>query len=227
VPPEPPTEQRLACVYGTYPGHGNAQDAYPGWTEDAVMWGPHHGIPIIAPADGRVERYAFGTPLDATSVWEDDTYVINWTALFAEWICRTVDPLQTMLVAVFFPTTPMTIAGQRVGHVHYAHVENTIKTGAVRQGEQFAASSDSGIRFEPGNPVARAAHVHCAAGAGTNLSPNGDLDGRLAIIAQGWAATDIHTVPGPAEYQRPNLWCAGRRYEDFQKAGKAPPPLPG
>jgi hypothetical protein len=227
VPPEPPTEQRLACVYGTYPGHGNAEDAYPGWTDETVNWGPHHNIPIIAPADGRVERYAFGTPLDAASAWESDEYVINWTALFEGWICRTVDPLQTMNVLVWYPSAPFTVGNQRVGHLHYAHVRSDIKTGPVKQGEAMGYSADSGIRFEPGNPVARAAHVHCCAGAGTNLSPNGDLPGVLAIIAQGWQATDIHSVPGPAQYQQPNLYCAGRLYSDFQKAGKPPPPMPG
>ena len=71
----------------------------------------------------------------------------------------------------------------------------------------------------------RAGHLHACAGAGTQLSPNGDLDGRLAVIAQGWQATDLSNMPGPQEYQS-GRYCAGRLTSEFTQAGRPIPPMP-
>src|SRR5262249_50735345 len=141
-----------------------------------------------------------------------------------EWACW-VGPAQTMFVAVFWPAAGyIVIEGQRCGHLHYGHVRSDVRTGQVTQGQQFATSWDTGIRWEPQIDT-RAAHTHCCAGAGTQLSPNGDLPGRLAAIAQGWQVTDIGRVPGPTDYQT-GQWCAGRRRSDFTAAGKLLPPIP-
>lgn len=229
-PSEPPPPARIQSVYGTYNGHGLAIDAYPGRTDDEVQWGPHHGIPLVAPVDGRVEVYQFGTPLNMAmsaihSVLADPAgYVANWHALSDGWTCRAT-PQQTMYVAVFYPSDYFEVGGQRIGHLHYGHVRGDIRTGPVRQGDVFAYVYDSGIRFEPQVPNARAAHVHCCAGAGTQLSPNGDLPGRLAVFAQGWQATDAGFMPGPSEYQS-GAWCAGRRLSDFTRSGRPVPPMP-
>lgn len=209
-------------MYGTYSGHGLARDAYPGLTEEMVQWGPHHGIPLVAPADGRIEVYSFGTPLDVAAMAAE--YRANWQALSEGWTCL-ADPLQAMYVAVWWPSGAYSVAGQRIGHLHYGHVHAAIKAGPIRQGEQFATVWDSGIRFEPGVPNARAAHVHCCAGAGAQLAPNGDLDGRLAVLAQGWEVTDIGFAPGPTDYQS-GRYTAGRLTSDFTRAGKPIPPMP-
>jgi hypothetical protein len=225
-PPPAPTP-RLAGVYGTYSGHGQAVDLYGGRTDAEVQWGPHHGLPLVAPVDGRVEVYQIGTPLsNAQAVqamgWERAAI---WHALADGWTCWAADPLQTMYVAVFWPSAPLVIEGQRIGHLHYGHVLGNIQTGVVTKGEQFAITWDSGIRFEPSIPHARAAHVHCAAGAGTALSPNGDLPGRLAAVAQGWALTPLGSVPGPQDYLS-GRFCAGRLLRDFHENGKVIPPMP-
>ncbi len=201
-----------------------AKDAYPGLTEDAVQWGPHDSVPIVALVDGRVEAYSFGTPLGThrlTMISQE--YRANWDALSEGWVCQ-AQPQQAMHVAVFWPNAPLTINGQRIGHFHYGHVRQDIKAGPVRQGEVFAYSWDSGIRWEP-RLNTRAAHVHCCAGAGSVLSPNGDLDGRLAVLAQGWEATDVGTLPGPQDYES-GRYVAGRLLTDFQRAGKPIPPMP-
>lgn len=218
-----PEPMRIGAVIGTYSGHGLAKDAYAGLTTEQVHWGPHHGLPIVAPADGRVELYQIGTPLGMVTA-QGQEYTANHMALFAEWVCL-ADPLQTMAVAVWWPAAPFTVEGQRIGHLHYGHVRGDVRTGAIAKGEQFAQSWDSGIRFEPGVPKARAAHTHCCAGAGTTLSPNGDLPGRLAAVAQGWTVTDIGTVPGPTDYQG-GRYTAGRLTSDFTQAGKPIPPMP-
>ena len=223
-PPEPPPPARILSVYGTYSGHGLAVDAYPGRTEDEQAWGPHHDIPIVAPVDGRVEVYQLGTPLGTADAEPEPRYTAQWHALADGWTCLAT-PQQTMYVAVFYPSQPLTIHGQSIGHLHYGHVRSDIKAGPVRQGEQFATVWDSGIRFEPGVPNARAAHVHCCAGAGTQLSPNGDLTGLLAVLAQGWTPTSVGTVPGPQEYSAGG-WTAGRRTSDFTREGRPIPPMP-
>ena len=176
--------------------------------------------------------YTFGTPLNMAQAM-DERYQAQHRALFEGWGCRV--PLtrvasdfysgQTMYVAVFWPSAPLTIEGQHVGHLHYGHVRSDVRSGPVRTGEQFATSWDSGIHFEPGVPNARAAHTHCCAGAGTTLSPNGDLPGRLAAVAQGWAVVDVGTVPGPSDYQG-GAYCAGRRLADFTSGGHPLPPMP-
>jgi hypothetical protein len=239
APPTPePAPPQIAAVIGTYSGHGLAKDSYAGLTPEQVSWGPHHGLPIIAPADGRVEVYTFGTPLSLVPL--NPQYAAQHQALFDGWTCKapeqriawpgdnvaTLFGAQTMYVAVFWPAAPLTIEGQRVGHLHYGHVRGDVRTGAIARGEQFATSWDSGIRFEPGVPHARAAHTHCCAGAGTTLSPNGDLPGRLAAVAQGWTVTDIGTIPGPQDYQG-GRYTAGRLTSDFTSAGRPIPPMPG
>lgn len=224
---EPPAQQ-IGCVHGTYPNHKPARDAYAGFTEEQVQWGPHHNVPLVAPVNGRVERYAIGTPLDAAKQLfaHSPLYVENLVALSEGVVC--VIPEQVMYVAVFWPDEPLIIAGQRIGHLHYGHVHENIRVGRVAQGDAFAWAWDTGIRFEPGVPKARATHTHCCAGAGTTLSPNGDLPGEYAIMAQGWAATDIGTVPGPTGttgYQS-GRYTAGRPTSDFTEAGKQIPPMP-
>lgn len=221
---EPPAPQ-VGCVHGTYSGHGQARDAYAGLTEEQVQWGPHHNIPLRAPVNGRVERYAIGTPLvDARMQFaHSPLYVENLFALSEGVVCAI--PEQVMYVAVFWPNAPLVIDGQRIGHLHYGHVHENIRVGTVAQGDEFAWAWDTGIRFEPGVPKARATHTHCCAGAGTTLSPNGDLPGVLAVKAQGWAATDIGTVPGPTDYMG-GRYTAGRLTTDFTKAGKPIPPMP-
>jgi len=233
-PPEPPepTPERLGCVHGTYQGHGLARDAYPGWDADMVNWGPHHGHPLVAPADGTIEVYRFGTPLPGGRFATvepiealGDVYVGRWRQLTEGAVCFAVG--QQMIVAVWWPAAPYYVAGTHVGHLHYGHVADSVRTGWVAGGDTFAYSWDSGIRFEPGNPTARAAHVHCCAGSGRLLSPNGDLPGELAIAAQGWApVTDLRTVPGPLDYQVPNRYTAGRLLSDFTSAGEPLPEMP-
>lgn len=175
----------------------------------------------MAPANGRVEVYSFGTPLAQQAA---ALQVAPWVELFTDWVCW-ASPQQAMYVAVFWPSAPLTIEGQRIGHLHYGHVRSDVRTGAVSKGQQFATVWDSGIRFEPGVPNARAAHTHCCAGAGTTLSPNGDLPGRLAAVAQDWKVTDVGFVPGPTEYQS-GQFCAGRKLADFTQTGKPIPPMP-
>lgn len=223
LPPLPPSTG-LQGVYGTYSGHGLAVDLYGGRTEEQTAWGPHHGLPLVAPVDGRVELYQFGTPLAVGGGDWGRAYRANWHALADGWVCR-ADPLQVMFVAVFWPSAPLVIEGRRVGHLHYGHVNPIVATGAIKQGQQFTTVWDSGIRFEPGVPHARAAHTHCCAGGGAQLSPNGDLPGRLAVVAQGWAVRDIETVPGPSDYQS-GQFCAGRRLSDFTQGGHPIPPMP-
>jgi len=228
--PEPPPVPVLSGVYGTYSGHGLAQDLYGGTTDEQVQWGPHHGLPLVAPVDGRVELYQIGTPLSAQTGLAafDPVYRVNWHALSDEWVCRVPPHLgaQVMYVAVFWPTGPLWLNGTRCGHLHYGHVRSNVTTGSVAAGQPFATTWDSGIRFEnAGITNARAAHTHCCAGAGTTLSPNGDLDGRLAVLAQGWSVTDLRSIPGPSDYQS-GAYCAGRRLTDFTSGGHPIPPLP-
>lgn len=240
MPPGEGPAAPILAVIGTYSGHGQAADSYAGRTPEETAWGPHHGIPLVAPADGRIEVFSFGTPLSVLAA--DPDYADRYHALFGGWTCmapppvlpeRTftpgeplpmIEPLQTMFVAVFWPSASLTIEGQRVGHLHYGHVRADIKAGAVRQGEPFATAWDSGIRWEP-RLNTRAAHTHCVAGSGTALSPNGDLPGRLAAVAQGWDVTDGGTLPGPQDYET-GRYCAGRLLSDFTRAGKSLPPMP-
>lgn len=225
--PPPPTP-RIQVVYGTYAGHGLAKDAYGGYTPEQLAWGPHHNIPIKAPVDGRVELYQIGTPL-AQNAWilgngmNPLDYRVCWASLSSGWTCM-AGPLQTMFVAVFWPASTLVIDNVRIGHLHYGHVHQDVKTGPVAAGDTFALSWDSGIRWEPSIQT-RAAHTHCCAGAGSTLSPNGDLDGTLAIKAQGWNATALASVPGPLQYQS-GQYCAGRLRNDFTAAGKPIPPMP-
>jgi hypothetical protein len=232
-PGPPPAPRAVGCVYGTYSGHGLAVDAYAGRTPHEIAWGPHHWIELRAPADGTIVVYQLGTPL-AQTAWQAlaahsgvpiDVYAANYQALWAGWRCWAT-PLQTMIVAVWYPSARYVLEGIGIGHLHYGHLHPAVEAGAIRAGAVFGRSWDSGIRFEPGVPRARAAHTHCCAGAGAQLSPNGDLPGRLAVLAQGWApATDIGTVPGPPEYFR-GLYTAGRLTSDFERAGQPLPPLP-
>lgn len=227
VPPDPSPAPTLRGVYGTYSGHGLAQDLYGGATDEQVQWGPHHGLPLVAPCRGHVELYAFGVG-SAGLAAVNPAYARQHLALFAGWTCGVpaLYGLQTMYVAVFWPDEPLTVDGQRIGHLHYGHVRSDVQAGPVDAGQQFATSWDSGVRFESmGVPTARAAHTHCCAGAGAQLSPNGDLDGRLAVAAQGWTTTDARTMPGPTDYAS-GRYCAGRLLSDFTRAGRELPPVP-
>jgi hypothetical protein len=240
-PPAPnPPPETLQGFGGSYPGHDPAVDCYLGWTAEQVQWGPHHGLPLLAPADCTVEAYSFPTPL---SVYQQMTAEQRAAAraLFAGWTCgawaeagawhavndNLIDPLQIMYVAVVRFAQPFVIDGVPLQHLHLGHVHPQIATGRRAKGEQFGQTWDSGIRFEQaGNPVARAAHVHTAASTRAELTPNGNVSGLYAARAMGWLVQPVARVPGPEEYRQPYQYTAGRRYAEFQQAGRPIPPIP-
>ena len=224
-----PATTALDGVAVTYGGHGFARDAYLGHTDEEVAWGPHDSWPLIAPSDGRVELYDFGTPLFGAAAM-DPEYVQRHHDLFDGWVCIVPpDPSrpgfgQTMHVAVFWPSQAIQTSGGRLTALWFGHVRGNVRTGAVNKGDTFAETGASGIQFErAGVATARAAHAHVCASTTGQLSPNGDVDGMLACEAMGWQVRFIgNDGPGPDQYKT-GAYCAGRLLADFQNGGK---PLP-
>ena len=231
VPVPVPTPVQLRGSAGSYPGHDPAVDCYLGWTDEQVQWGSHHGLPLVAPVDGVVQRYSFPTPIGSSFLVGSNRPLgqaaANYISLFSTWTCRNLlEPNQTMYVAVFTPNRPIFTSRGVVKLVILGHLQQGVVIGPVQRGVKFGVSWDSGIRFEGQNPVARAAHVHVAASSSGVLSPNGDMDGWAGVEAMGWQVTNVGRVPGPSDYPVPNLWCAGRRYADFTASGHAIPASP-
>jgi hypothetical protein len=233
VPPvAPPTTSGLYGVAVSYPSHGMARDLYLGYTDDQVQWGAHSNLPITAPVAGTVTLYSMATPLAVVQAMGAE-YHAQHVALFSEWVCSL--PLadlvalgQNMYIAVLVYDTPLSTPYGVVRADWAGHVKGNVKGGRVAQGEQYAESFDSGIRFElAGVSNARAAHIHACASATGTLTPNGDLDGLAFAAVRGWAPiTYLGEVgPGPTQYQQGG-WTAGRRTADFTLAGKPLPPLP-
>lgn len=246
-PPSPPPGIRAFAV--SYSGHDPARDVYPGLDLDQVEWGPHHGVALTAPTAGTVQAYQFPTPLSVYQAMDPAARLIarqlwcGWSCCLPTladacrthtvdlplsdqwWVYDTVQPYQTMYVAVFVPDAPLVISGKTVRLLVYGHVRNDIRTGRVTRGEQFATVWDSGIRFEAVGVQARAAHVHCAASTTGQVSANGDVDGLLAATALGWTVEWRGQGPGPNEYMS-GQWVAGRRRSDFERAGRSLPPVP-
>lgn len=236
-PPPPPTVKAIGGVSFTYAQHDPARDCYLGYDDNQIQWGPHHGIPLIAPADGVVTLYTFPTPLSILEV-EDEEYQATWHTLFDDQPCMIreadilgvdgeVHVLQTMYFLVYKPNSPIRTSRGTVVASWFGHVDGQqIKTGAVKKGEQFGRAWDSGIRFESGGVVnARAAHVHCCASATGNLTMNGDIDGLAAAEMMGWSVRHLGTGPGPNDYFL-GKHTAGRHTSDFTAAGKPIPPMP-
>lgn len=241
-PPPPPTTPPIRGTAGSYGvQHDPAVDAYLGLDDEQVQWGPHHGISLIAPVDCTIEMYSLPTPLtqyqQMTAAERENARALFYQHACSvpalqtmKWVCNDneYDPAQTMFVAVLRPNRPITLRdGTVLNHMHFGHVHAAIRTGPCPAGTPFAQTWDSGIRFElAGNPTARAAHVHVAASTVETLSPNGNVSGLYACEAMGWYVTQVAYAPGPNDYMQPNKWCAGRRYSEFQQAGKAIPPMP-
>ncbi len=227
-PPDPTPPAAITGVAVTYAGHNPARDCYLGYTAEQVAWGVHWGIPFIAPADGVVSIYTFPTPISAMMA-ADPVYAANHAALFGgDFICgmmaeQLLTTGQTMYFVLFVPHAPL--AGLKA--MWFGHARGNAKTGAVKQGEWFGESADSGIRFETaGVPTARASHVHLCASATGALTMNGDVDGLRAAAAMGWQVEFIGSNgPGPSQYQG-GAYTAGRLHADFTKAGKPIPPMP-
>lgn len=239
--PEPaPEPSRLRGVAVTYSTHGLARDCYLGLTEDEIAWGPHDGWPLIAPCDGTVTLYQFGTPLPAlaTRLARDPEYAAQHAALFDGWVCIAppfVDAEQnltwlagagqTMNVLVFVPVAPISTSYGLVRALWHGHVRNACQTGRMPKGDQFGLVGASGIQFERiGVSKARAAHSHACASATGQLSPNGDLDGMACAEAMEWDVTFLGNGPGPNEYMGGGI-CAGRELSDFEQGGHPIPRL--
>ncbi len=228
VPPPDPTPTAITGVAVTYAGHDPARDCYLGYSEEQVAWGVHWGIPFIAPADGFVTVYSFPTPI-STAAAADPAYMAAHAALFGgAFLCgmdraQLIATGQTMYFVLFVPHAP--IAGLKA--MWFGHARGNAKVGAVKQGEWFGESGDSGIRFETaGVPNARASHVHCCASTSGQLTMNGDTDGLRAAAAMGWKVEFIGSNgPGPQQYQG-GQFCAGRLLSDFTTHGHPIPPMP-
>jgi hypothetical protein len=242
-PPEPPpTARKIMVVCGTYPGHDRAKDGYAGYTDDQVQWGPHHNIPIVLPCDCNVSVLSLPTPLAVWKMWrtaedmpftwaEVERFLTNWTCQaprdVPDVVTDSYDPMQAMYVAVIDPVSSYMTSGGPIRRLVGAHVNSAIKSGRQPKGTTITVTWDTGIRFEPSpNPVARAAHFHSAPSQSGQLLPNGDMDGIYGFEMLGWEARDLGSMPGPTDYSRPNLFCAGRRYQDFVSAGRQIPPIP-
>jgi hypothetical protein len=254
VDPPMPTPTKIGGFWVTYPGHDLAIDAYLGYTPEQIQWGPHHGIPLIAPADVIVERYAFPTPLNVYAAMDEQTRQ-NHRDLFSEWVCGVsdvvvpashvqlvgviydkplrvndewwaydVEPTQVMNVAVARFVTSFTIDGVILNHIHLGHVYQDITVGRVPKNTQFGKSWDSGIRWEP-RIDARAAHVHTVASTIPTLSPNGNISGVYAARAMGWEVEYSALQVGPYQYEL-GTYCAGKLRTMFTGVGKPLPPVP-
>jgi hypothetical protein len=239
----PPIVTKIGGFFVTYNGHGLAIDGYPGLTEETQLWGPHHGIDIIAPDDVIVESYSFPTPLNVYATMDEETrqkhreLLADWSCVSSEvaarsrrldlihgndsyWTFDIVEPSQIMNVAVMRFVNPR----PNMNHFHFGHVHPNIKTGRVPKDTKFATVWDTGIRWEP-RINARAAHVHICVGRTATLSPNGDVPGALALPVMGWNLHDMGIGPGPQEYES-GQYVAGRRRQDFTSANKPLPPVP-
>jgi hypothetical protein len=158
----------------------------------------------------------------------DPVYMANHVALFGSGptICgmQPADLIalgQTMYFVLYVPNVPL----NGLKALWFGHSRGNAKLGAVKQGEWFGESWDSGVRFESVGIHARASHVHCCASATGSLTVNGDVDGLLAAQAMGWDVQFIGNGPGPNEYYS-GRYCAGRLLSDFTAAGKPLPPMP-
>lgn len=229
--PTPPPTAAIRGVAVTYAGHDPARDCYLGYTAEQVAWGPHHGIPFIAPAAGAVSLYSFPTPIAgaAQGGLTSQQYMANHAALFGGvFLCGM--PLaqlaalgQTMYFVLYQPAVPL--AGLKA--LWFGHARGNAQVGPVATGEWFGESWDSGVHFETaGVPNARAAHVHCCASTTGALTMNGDVDGLRAAAAMGWQVEFIGSNgPGPTQYQG-GAYCAGRLLSDFTNGHHPIPPMP-
>ncbi len=235
-PPDPTPVSHYQGFAISYSGHDPARDVYLGTGPDQKEWGRHDGLPILAPAPGRVERYQFGTPLNAPRM-VDPEYAQHHQELFgAGWVCMapasaltlTGDPLygsQTMQVAVFWPDTPIRLSnGQQAHAFWFGHCKPDVPVGRVDVGGRICTSWDSGVRFENNGIQARAAHVHCCGSATGTLSMNGDVDGLLVAQALGWQVEWRGAGgPGPNDYMS-GQWIAGKPRSQW--GGHPIPPVP-
>jgi hypothetical protein len=230
--PTPPPATTITGVAVTYSGHDPARDVYAGYSEEQVAWGPHHGIPFMAPADGTVSVYTFPTPI-STMMAADPVYAANHYALFGgAFICgmtaaQLVSTGQTMYFVVYQPDVPISTRYGLFKIGWAGHARGSAKVGRVKKGEWYGESYDSGIRFETaGVPNARAAHVHACASASGTLTMNGDINGLAWCEAHGWQVEFIGSNgPGPQQYQG-GAFCAGRLLTDFTTHGHPIPPIP-
>lgn len=218
----------------TYAGHDPARDCYLGTSPDQKEWGRHDGLPILAPAPGRVELYQFATPLSAPS-HADPEYARHHAELFgAGWVCIAPPPVrlggplvgsQTMFVAVYWPDAPLPLSnGQMLKAAWFGHCKGDIPAGRVDTGGRICTSYDSGIRFETNGITARAAHVHTCGSATGTLSMNGDVDGLLVAQALGWQVEYRGAGgPGPNDYMTGGFIAGKPR---AQWAGHPIPPVP-
>lgn len=232
-PPAPTTYQGFAVSYA---GHDPARDAYLGTSPDQKEWGRHDGLPILAPAPGRVELYQFPTPLNAP-IHADPDHTKREMELFGGgWVCMAPLPddmkiggplygTQAMFVAVYWPDTPIRLAnGQMLKAAWFGHCKGDIPVGRVDTGGRICTSWDSGVRFENNGIQARAAHVHTCGSATGVLSMNGDVDGLLVAQAFGWQIEWRGTGgPGPQDYLT-GQWIAGKRQSQW--GGHVIPPVP-
>jgi hypothetical protein len=230
--PPPPVNTHLVAFAGTYPNHGWARDCYIGQDDNQKLWGPHHGIELLAPCPGRVEAYSFQTPLNLPAEGFGAEYARRRDDLFENWVCIAPLPytgdavseeeiarffeLQNMFVSVFWPDTPLVARDGRLVHALWGgHCKSDIPVGRVDTGQRFLTSWDTGIRFERNGVTARAAHVHLCGSTTGALSPNGDIDGFLIAELLGLDVQDIGTVPGPDDYMT-GQFIAGRHLTDWK-----------
>jgi hypothetical protein len=217
---------------GTYAGHGQAKDVYPGGPR-----GPHHGFEIRAPRPGEVRAFQMGpTPLVGADA--DPEHARLAADLRGDgWICQAPAPdegglvgadlivgAQFIHVAVYFPDQPLQLAnGQMIRAAWFGHVRQDVRAGRVEPGDVIAVSWDSGIRFENNGIQARAAHVHACGDPNGQLSPNGTVDGNLIWEAMTGVRPHEFDAPGPEQYMS-GQWIAGRRAQEWQ--GHPIPPIP-
>lgn len=234
-PPPLPTPPAIHGVAVTYAKHDPARDCYLGYTDAQVAWGPHHGIPFIAPCDGVVSLYRFPTPLPASTLGLHNqhkdylAYLGQHQAIFGgPFRCSMTEADlvatgQTLYFVLFAPNAPL--AGLKA--LWFGHARGNARLGPVKIGDWFGESWDSGIRFEAGGvPDARAAHVHCCASTTGQLTMNGDVDGLRAAAAMGWHVEFIGSNgPGPDQYYT-GAYTAGRLRTDFTSGHHPIPPMP-
>lgn len=236
----PPPVSHYQGFAVSYAGHDPARDCYLGTSPDQKEWGRHDGLPILAPAPGRVELYQFPTPLNlpkGTPVVFRAEYQQNHDDLFgAGWVCVAPSPdpglaggplvgSQVMFVAVYWPDTPIRLSnGQMLKAAWFGHCKGDIPVGRVDTGGRICTSYDSGVRFENNGIQARAAHAHVCGSATGTLSMNGDVDGLLVAQALGWQIEYRGAGgPGPNEYMG-GQWLAGKPRSQW--GGHAIPPVP-
>lgn len=236
-PPDPPPVSHYQGFAVTYAGHDPARDCYLGTSPDQKEWGRHDGLPVLAPAPGRVELYQFPTPLNLSTMTDPD-YVRRVDELWGDgWVCispatlehvEVAGPLiaaQAMYVAVYWPDAPIRLSnGQMLRAAWFGHCRGDIPVGRVDTGGRICTSWDSGVRFENNGITARAAHAHTCGSATGTLSPNGDVDGLLVAQALGWQVEYRGASgPGPNDYMAGN-YIAGKPRSQW--GGRAIPPMP-